>query len=92
MSKEDIDKAMAAVSRGSFEGAQEALQDGPTVEVDTRTSFGDPATEIVAIAKQLGVELIVMGSRGQSPMRELLLGSVSDKVLRHAKCPVTVVR
>jgi universal stress protein A len=38
------------------------------------------------------VDLVVMGSRGLSPMKELLIGSVSETVLRHAPCPVTVVR
>ncbi len=50
------------------------------------------ADEIVAIARRESVDLIVMGSRGLSPVRELLLGSVSEKVIRHAHCAVTVVR
>jgi len=36
--------------------------------------------------------LIIMGSRGLSPFKELLLGSVSFKVIHHARCPVMVVR
>jgi nucleotide-binding universal stress UspA family protein len=48
--------------------------------------------EIVALAEEIGAGLIVMGSRGHGRLRRTLLGSVSDAVVRHAHCPVTVVR
>ena len=48
--------------------------------------------EVVALAKELGVGLIVMGSRGLGGVRRALMGSVSDSVVRHAHCPVLVVR
>ena len=48
--------------------------------------------EIVALADELGVGLIVMGSRGLGGVRRALMGSVSDSVVRHAHCPVFVVR
>ncbi|HEV2744513.1 MAG TPA: universal stress protein [Rubrobacter sp.] len=47
---------------------------------------------IVHLADDLGAGLIVMGSRGLGGMRRSLLGSVSDSVVRHAHCPVLVVR
>jgi nucleotide-binding universal stress UspA family protein len=53
---------------------------------------GTPDEEIVKLAEELGVGLIVMGSRGQGGVRRVLLGSVSDSVVRHAHCPVLVVR
>src|SRR5215208_5908375 len=53
---------------------------------------GRPATEIVALAEQIGAGLIVMGARGVGGIRRALTGSVSDSVLRHAHCPVLVVR
>jgi nucleotide-binding universal stress UspA family protein len=53
---------------------------------------GRPDEEIVDLAEELGVGLIVMGSRGQEGVRRALLGSVSDSVVRHAHCPVLVVR
>lgn len=58
----------------------------------TQVAIGHPAAEIIALAGKEATDLIVMGSRGRSPMEGLLLGSVSDKVLRHAGCAVTVVR
>ncbi len=53
---------------------------------------GGVPQEIVGLAEEIGVGLIVMGSRGLGGMRRTLLGSVSDSVVRHAHCPVMVVR
>jgi nucleotide-binding universal stress UspA family protein len=47
---------------------------------------------IVHLAEELGAGLIVMGSRGLGGVRRALIGSVSDSVVRHAHCPVMVVR
>jgi nucleotide-binding universal stress UspA family protein len=53
---------------------------------------GRADAEIVALAEQIGAGLIVMGSRGLGGVRRALMGSVSDSVLRHAHCPVLMVR
>ena len=54
--------------------------------------LGRPDAEIVGLADELGAGLIVLGSRGLGPLRRALMGSVSDSVVRHAHCPVLVVR
>ena len=54
--------------------------------------FGRAADEIVIQAKDDEVELIVMGSHGRSGISHLLVGSVAESVVRHAPCPVLVVR
>lgn len=59
--------------------------------IEWKTAVGDPPVEILHQAKACNADLIVMGTRGQSALRELVLGSVSDKVVRHSKCAVTVV-
>ena len=51
----------------------------------------EPAEEIVALAEELGADLIVAGSRHRGRIRRALMGSVSDWVVRHARCPVLVV-
>ena len=54
--------------------------------------FGRAADEIVIQAKDDEVDLIVMGSHGRSGISHLLVGSVAESVVRHAPCPVLVVR
>ena len=54
--------------------------------------FGSPAAEIVARAEELGTGMVVLASRGLGAMRRALMGGVSDSVVRHAPCPVLVVR
>jgi nucleotide-binding universal stress UspA family protein len=53
---------------------------------------GDPAKVIIELAKAKSYDLIIMGTRGRSAFQELLIGSVSQKVMHHASCPVMVVR
>jgi nucleotide-binding universal stress UspA family protein len=54
--------------------------------------MGNPAAEIVDLTEELGVGLAVVGSRGLGGVRRALMGSVCDSVVRHAHCPVLVVR
>lgn len=53
---------------------------------------GGPAQEIVGLAEEIGAGLIVVGSRGFGGIRRALMGNISDSVVRHAHCPVMVVR
>jgi nucleotide-binding universal stress UspA family protein len=53
---------------------------------------GRVAPEVVGLAEEIGAGLIVLGSRGRGGIRRALMGSVSDSVVRHAHCPVLVVR
>jgi nucleotide-binding universal stress UspA family protein len=64
---------------------------GVTVK-ETHLLEGRADEEIVALAEEIGAGLIVLGSRGHGKLRRTLLGSVSDAVVRHAHCPVTIVR
>jgi nucleotide-binding universal stress UspA family protein len=64
---------------------------GATV-AQTHVRLGRPDEEIVILAEEIGAELIAIGSRGLGGMRRVLMGSVSDSVVRHASCPVLVVR
>jgi nucleotide-binding universal stress UspA family protein len=54
--------------------------------------MGGVANEVVSLAEELGVGLIVMGSRGHGGIRRALMGSDSDSVVRRAHCPVMIVR
>ncbi|HOG16321.1 MAG TPA: universal stress protein [Syntrophales bacterium] len=62
------------------------------LEVKTRVKTGVPFTEIVGIAEEENVSAIVLGSHGVSNVEEMLLGSVSEKVIRKSKVPVLVIK
>lgn len=53
---------------------------------------GSPVTEILAVAEDKRVDLIVMASHGRTGLSRLLMGSVAEGVMREAPCPVLVVR
>lgn len=58
----------------------------------TYLGVGRPDEEIVELAEEIGAGMVVIGSRGLGGIRRALLGSVSDSVMRHAHCPVMIVR
>ena len=70
--------------------AEKVREAGGTV-AQAHLRMGKAAAEIVELAEELGVGLVV-GSRGLGGVRRALMGSVSDSVVRHAHCPVLVVR
>jgi nucleotide-binding universal stress UspA family protein len=65
---------------------------GKVAEKHLRIAERYRAQQIVKVAEDIGTGLIVMGSRGLGGVRRALMGSVSDSVVRHAHCPVLVVR
>jgi nucleotide-binding universal stress UspA family protein len=71
--------------------AEQIGSDGGKV-AETHLRSGDPDKEILRTAESLGVGLIVIGSRGLGALSRALMGSVSDSVVKHAHCPVFVVR
>ncbi|HET6662470.1 MAG TPA: universal stress protein [Rubrobacter sp.] len=78
--KEELDTEVGMISET---GAQ---------DIQAHLKFGRPARRIVNLAEELEAGVIVMGSRGLGGVRRALMGSVSDSVVRHAHCPVMVVR
>jgi nucleotide-binding universal stress UspA family protein len=90
-SREEIDAIRTADAQASFDAAQAAI--GFTeASITTHALLGHPAPEIIRFAEDCGADLVVMGNRGRSELRGLLLGSVSEQVMRRATCPVTIVR
>jgi nucleotide-binding universal stress UspA family protein len=61
------------------------------LKVETRHTLGAPAAEICRAAEELGADLVVMGTHGRSGLGHFLLGSVAEKVLRRAHCPVLTI-
>jgi nucleotide-binding universal stress UspA family protein len=68
------------------------LEAAGELKVEPHALFGEPDEKIVELSEELEASLIVIGSRGLGGVRRALIGSVSDSVVRHAHCPVLVVR
>jgi nucleotide-binding universal stress UspA family protein len=62
------------------------------IEIETQVVLGHPAEEILRTAREVQVDLIVVGQQGISRHKELTLGSIAQHVLSHAPCPVTVTK
>ena len=62
------------------------------LEAESLVLKGDPAERIIKFAEEQSVDMIVVGSHGIGEFERLVIGSVSEKVVRHAKVPVLVVR
>jgi universal stress protein A len=68
------------------------LHDDNVSQVTTEVRSGTPTDAIVAAAVDYGADLIVMATHVRSGLPHLLLGSVAERVIRHARCPVLAVR
>jgi len=73
-------------------GTVERLGQSHGIEVETEIRNGDPAETILAVADELDADLIVCGTHGRSGVRRQLLGSVAERVVRHASQPVLTVQ
>jgi len=66
--------------------------EGRGLRVSTRLTDLPPAEAIVGAAKEIGADLIVMSTRGLTGLKHLVLGSVAERTLRHAPCPVLALK
>ncbi|MCE9606242.1 MAG: universal stress protein [Planctomycetia bacterium] len=64
----------------------------PLVRFEHRMVEGSPAEEIVRVAEEEHVDMIVIGTHGRTGLKRLLMGSTAESVMRHAKCPVFVFK
>jgi len=93
LSQETQDEVTAAAERTAQDALRRTVAElHTTLPVETAVRRGSPADEIVRCATESGVGLIVMGSRGWGEMHAVLLGSVSERVLHTATCPVLIAR
>jgi nucleotide-binding universal stress UspA family protein len=75
-----------------LEAEVERIDEAGATVAQAHLRMGRADEEIVELAQSIDAGLIVMGSRGQGRLRRALVGSVSESVVRHAHCPVTIVR
>jgi nucleotide-binding universal stress UspA family protein len=80
------------MKRLTLEKLQQQTHDADDGRVEALVREGKPADEIVAAAGELRTDVIVIGSHGRSRLEHLLVGSVTERVLRRAPCHVFVVR
>ena len=87
----DANRFAQKVQEGIAKRTERALKEHG-VDYDVRQETGYPSDVIVRVADEEKFDLIVMGSRGMGAIKSLLIGSVSDRVVHHAHCPVLIVR
>lgn len=90
MSASEMEAVRDRSARKTFEEVRAQISERE-IEIQEVARIGDPAEEVISYLNDDVETLMVMGRRGQTKMGSLLLGSVSDKVLRHTHTPVTVV-
>ena len=69
-----------------------ARSEGPDIETGLHVVKGRPGAEILRFVQQHDVDLVVMPTHGLTGLEHLLMGSVAEKVVRQAPCPVLVVK
>lgn len=87
----DTSEALKATASALLDNLRkELLEKGIVVQVEL--AFGHPHQEIEKTVERLGIDLIVMGTHGRSGLEHLLIGSVAERVVRTAPCPVLTIR
>lgn len=87
-----VDARAEAEALAKLDGVRDALAARASGDVRTLLLAGDPATEVARLLSSGDYDLAVMGTHGLTGVQRLLVGSVTERVLRHATCPVLVVR
>lgn len=89
---EDMFEAVREEAQGILDEQARKVEGAGGKVTRAHLRMGRRDEEIVSLSEEVGAGLIVMGSRGLGGVRRALMGSVSDSVVRHAHCPVLIVR
>ena len=91
---ESLDKSVREAADRVIQNALTKLQatDDKSLKISSEVIQGSPRQVIVEEAERWNADLVIMGSRGLGTWNRLLLGSVSNSVVHHAKCSVEIVR
>ncbi len=90
-SEGDIGEALELISNQILIGGRQRARRIGVTNIEIHAAWGDAAEAIIAAASRTGADIIVIGRRGRGRLAGLLLGSVSQKVVTLAPCPVIVV-
>ena len=85
-------KAIEREAQDTLDKQVKKIEEARGTVTEAHLRMGRAAEEIVTLGEEIGAGLIIIGSRGRGGIRRALMGSVSDSVIRHAHCPVLVVR
>ena len=85
------EKALSVTAAALLENQMKGLKDPYNIAMRSHLTHGVPYREIIKKAAEDGGDLIVLGTHGRSGMEHLLLGSVAERVVRTAICPVLTV-
>jgi len=91
----DLGKLQSDLEAQAQQQLNAAVSDEDRKQLGARTVMrtgNSPSFEIVGYAKEAAIDIIVMGTHGRGRMAHLLMGSVAEKVVRMAPCPVLTVR
>lgn len=80
-----------ALEQHSVLSEAETLAEEYDTDIETETVFGLPRDAIIDYAEDNPIDQIIMGSHGRSGLKRVVIGSVAEKVTRHASVPVTIV-
>jgi nucleotide-binding universal stress UspA family protein len=83
---------MQTRTRRGLEQLVEKLHSAGVSRIEQRVDAGEPGAVIVRVAEETGCDLIVMGTHGRKGFERLMMGSVAERVVRQATCPVLTVR
>jgi nucleotide-binding universal stress UspA family protein len=94
ISDDDCKKMYEIMTKESTKKLEEIKKDlsAKSVEMEMEVKFGNAAETILEVAKDRGVDLIVVGSHGRHGVKKFFLGSISSKVVDHAHCDVLIVK
>jgi nucleotide-binding universal stress UspA family protein len=89
----DVERHLEELMAASHKSMEEVVKNktSPDLAVQTRVLQGPPADEIVELAKSEGMDAIVIATHGWTGWRRFIFGSVAEKVVRLARCPVITV-
>lgn len=90
----DWEKIKSEVSQDSEKHMSQLITDDLKQRFNIKpvTVWGDPALKILEVAKDEGVDLVVMATHGRTGLSRVFMGSVADRIVRKAHCPVMVIR
>lgn len=86
------EETMNELRKNALQQFERIKADFPSLSVVTELLYGGPAAMIAGYIKEKQIQLVVMGTKGASGLKELLIGSTAEKVVRSATCPVITVR